>query len=251
MKMYGAWCVTWCLGLMMCACVEEGRDEDHGVQLSENESESDDVLSGMLQDSLRGDGKNDTAQLQPGVFVSGVPSTRFELAAGPDEQGKQRKDLWCWAATTQMVLNFHGVSIVQEDIVLRAFGDLRNMAASSTPQIAQVVQGWTLIDRQGMPWAIDAQGYEEVDLIPMIEDLHFNSPLIVALGNEPFNRGASGHAYVLSAITYRVDARGGVYPISVEMRDPWPDNPSHSQLSWEAFMSRYWGHVRVRAYPEG
>jgi hypothetical protein len=240
------WCGVFSLCGLMLGCVEQ--EDPEQTAMAPQQAEEGATLSEMLEESLNADSKSDTAQLEPGVFVSGVPSTRFELAAGPDDQGKQRKDLWCWAATTQMVLNFHGVSIVQEDIVQRAFGDLRNMGASSATQIGQVIEGWSLVDRQGKSWALDAKGTEQVDLIPMIEDLHFNSPLIVALYNEQGMSG-DGHAYVLSAMTYRVDARGFVFPISVDLRDPWPESPSHSRISWEEFMSRYWGHVRVRAYP--
>lgn len=243
--------------VLMCVCVlcswmactsEEGSSPEvvrGGESMLEGEALSADLEASLKQQS---GGKSDTAELAPGVFISGVPSTQFELASGPDAQGKQRKDLWCWAATMQMVLNFHGVDVLQEDIVYRAFGDLRNQPASSTPQIADVVRGWTFSDRVGDAWALDAVGVKQVDLIPMIEDLHFNSPLIVALANEPGATGGSGHAYVLSAITYQVDARGLVYPLSVDLRDPWPDNPSHSKITWQEFMSRYWGHVRVRAY---
>ena len=35
---------------------------------------------------------------------------------------RQEKDCWCWAACVQMVLNYQGINVDQEDVVRRAKG---------------------------------------------------------------------------------------------------------------------------------
>ena len=251
--MKNAWLfkVLCALSLMMSlsAC---GEDEPERSPVEAPQAEPEGVLSPELEEALKqesGSGKEDTAQLAPGVFTSGVPATRFVVSAQPDREGKQRKERWCWAATLQMVLNFHQVYIVQEDIVQRAFGDLRDLGLDNVAMIAQVIKGWSFVDRFGSAWALDAQGQEFLDPIGMIQDLHFNMPLITALLNTPGTLADGGHVYVISAITYQVDAAGLVYPLYVELSDPWPENQSFTKMSWPEYVSRYYGHVRVRAYP--
>lgn len=191
-------------------------------------------------------GKTDTSQVAPGVYTSGIRTQSFELAAMPDEWGKQRMSQWCWAATLQMVLNYHGVAIAQEDIVLRAYGGFINRPAHGVGEIAQSVTGWQFSDRQQVPWLVEAVAVEQINVTSLLQDLHFNQPVVLALQNE---QDAGGHAYVLSAITYKVDARGRVFPLSVSLRDPWPEKPAHSVLDWSAFVARFIGYVQLRATP--
>lgn len=47
-------------------------------------------------------------QLEPNYFTAGVPSMSFYPVA---LIGRQRCPEWCWAASCQMVLNFHGLYV--------------------------------------------------------------------------------------------------------------------------------------------
>ena len=73
---------------------------------------------------LPGLGRADMQQLGPNYFAAGVVSGEFEFFAAPQQQGRQRQQNWCWAATTQMVLNYHGLYVTQEQVVARIFGKL-------------------------------------------------------------------------------------------------------------------------------
>jgi len=63
-------------------------------------------------------------EMQPGLYCAGIPSKDFKYRAAPESSGRQRQTNWCWAASIQMVLNFHGVDVTQEEIVQRIFGTL-------------------------------------------------------------------------------------------------------------------------------
>ena len=47
----------------------------------------------------------------------GIPSVQMNYMAAA-----QRNSQWCWAAAIQMVLNYYGVNILQEQIVARTYG---------------------------------------------------------------------------------------------------------------------------------
>lgn len=221
------------LGLVACGA-EEGQPQ-------ERPSVEDGAQVGTLPaDSL---GRADTVQLAPGIYQSGVPTQRFELSAMPDQWGRQRMSQWCWAASSQMVLNFHGVPVSQEDVVLRAYGGFLDRPAASTEEIALAIHGWQVVDAFGQPRVVQAVPFTQMDVTELLQDLHFNQPVVMALRNR---EGGGGHAYVLSSITYQLDAQGWVYPIEVSLRDPWPENPGHITLPWDETLQRMIGYVRVR-----
>ena len=76
--------------------------------------------------------------------------------------------------------------------------------------------------------------------LSLIDDLAHHWPLIVGLGGDPV-----GHAYVLTAITYKVD--GGNNPIiqTVVLRNPWPGSRSREEMSWDEFTSKVIFATRV------
>ena len=228
------------LALLLTLCSTAcGAPEEQGQEETSYSAEE----RGVLPDS---GGKSDTIQVRPGEYISGIPPARFELLSMPDTWGRQHKSNWCWAATLQMILRFHGVLVNQEDIVLRAYGDHRDRPANSA-EITRTVDNWQFVDAADNIWQVNALTQNEVTVSSVLEDLHYNQPVLVGLSAPPAETGAVGHAYVLSAISYRLDSRGFVYPDTVQLRDPWPDNPSLVELPWSEFMERHMFYVRVRA----
>jgi hypothetical protein len=55
----------------------------------------------------------DIKQLDQNLFVAGVQSGEFDYFASPNQNGRQRQANWCWAASIQMVLNYHGLYVSQ------------------------------------------------------------------------------------------------------------------------------------------
>ena len=190
---------------------------------------------------LSGQGHTQTIlELQPGFYCAGIPSSDFELLAAPETAGKQRQSNWCWAASIQMILNFHGVEITQEDIVSYVFGDLVDSPATSDTVLA-TLSGWE-ISSNGQNAKVTASPYVERGT-DIIADLAYQQPLIVGLQTPE----GIGHACVLTAVSYILDSYTNM-PIlqGVVIRDPWPTRQSRIEMSWDEFYRRLMFIARVR-----
>ena len=131
-------------------------------------------------------------QLGLNYFVAGIPSAEFEYFAATDVAGRQRQANWCWAATVQMVLNYHGLFVSQEQIVHRIYGDLVDRPAGPN-EILEALSGWAP-DARGRFSSIYATPYI-VRGSDIVRDLASRWPIVVGLRGEPI-----GHAYVLTAV---------------------------------------------------
>lgn len=181
--------------------------------------------------------RSDVARLGPNLFVAGVPTQHFTYFAAPQRGGRQRSANWCWAACIQMVLNYHGVRVTQEQIVRKVYGRLIDRPAGARTIIA-ALNGWAPsingrpVYVQAMPYYVNAQ--------TIIRDLTYRWPLIVGLRQQPIS-----HAYVLTAVKYGFNSWRQPVPVSVVLRDPWPGNPSRVELPWTVFASRVMFATRV------
>ncbi|MDR3562470.1 MAG: papain-like cysteine protease family protein [Negativicutes bacterium] len=180
----------------------------------------------------------ETAHLGPGLYMAGVPTEQFQYFAAPDGYGRQRAANWCWAASIQMVLNYHGLYITQEEIVTRIYGKLIDQPGEPA-QILQALSGWAP-DMRGRYSAIVADPYS-ISEAALVSDLAYRWPLIVGLKGDPV-----GHAYVLTAVNYEVDSQNNPNIKSVVLRNPWPGGPSREVMNWKEFMSRLTFATRVR-----
>ena len=180
-------------------------------------------------------------QIGPNLFVAGVPSDQFEFFAAASSAGRQRQSNWCWAASIQMVLNYHGLFVAQEQIVQRIYGAQVDYPAQPG-QILAALSGWAP-DTRGRYSAIYASPYTYSGG-QLVQDLAYRWPIIVGLQNP----GGGGHAVVLTAVYYSVDQWKNPWFQSVVIRDPWPGNPSRQQISWAEFQQRlmFMAHVRVQ-----
>lgn len=178
-------------------------------------------------------------EISPGYYMAGIPTAEFVDFAAPEAAGRQRQANWCWAATVQMVLNYHGLRVTQEEIVQRIFGAQID-APGQPAHILAALSGWAPDNRNR---------YSAISASPVVwtgsqivQDLAYKWPLIVGLQSEPI-----GHAYVLTAVYYRVNPYNNE-PIfdRVVLRDPWPDSPSRQEMSWDEFQRRLTFVARVR-----
>lgn len=175
-----------------------------------------------------------------GYFVAGVPSEQFVHFAAPESAGKQRMQNWCWAACIQMVLNYHGLYVDQQDIVGRVFGQAVDRPANGE-QILAALSGWAP-DSRGRRSAIYADPYH-VDAATIVNDLDKRWPLIVGLAGP---RGmATGHAYVLTAVYFSKDNFGNPTIHRVVLRDPYPGYPSRQEMDINDFLQRLQFATRV------
>jgi len=179
----------------------------------------------------------ETAHLGPGFDMAGVPTNQFQYFASPEDYGRQRADNWCWAACIQMVLNYHGIYVTQEEIVTRIYGKAVDQPGQPE-QILQALSGWAP-DTRGRYSTIVADPYL-INGSSLVSDLTYRWPLIVGLRGNPV-----GHACVLTAVTYKVDMHNRPIIKSVVLRNPWPGSPSREEMSWKEFMSRVTFATRV------
>ncbi|HEV7448614.1 MAG TPA: papain-like cysteine protease family protein [Steroidobacteraceae bacterium] len=191
--------------------------------------------------SIASASRADIQQLGPNLFVAGVPSGQFDFFAAPAQAGRQRQANWCWAASVQMVLNYHGLFVAQEQIVQRIYGAQVDLPAQPD-QILAALSGWAP-DARGRYSAIYASPYT-LSGSQIVQDLAYRWPLIAGLRNP----NGGGHAVVVTAVYYSVDQWNNPIFQRVVIRDPWPTNPSRQELSWEEFQQRvmFMAHVHVQ-----
>lgn len=199
---------------------------------------------------LTSSARADLQQIGPNSFVAGVRTDEFRYFTAPEVVGRQRQQNWCWAACVQMVLNYHGLFVTQEQVVQQVFGTLVDRPATET-DILRALSGWAP-DARGRFSAITASPYVWDEAI--ISDLAYKWPLIAAVKNED---GQSGHAYVLTALQFHNEPYVTGYwygrpvygqrPVFdyVILRDPWPNSESRQVWTWAKFRSRVMNLNRV------
>ena len=172
-------------------------------------------------------------EIEPNHYAAGIPAEEFEFCAAPRHHGRQRQANWCWAACIQMVLNWHGLYVTQEDVVARLFGATPD--APATPdQVIALLSGW-LPDSRGRTSGIRAEPLSQ-DPAQVIADLSWRWPYIVGLKGS----GAIGHVVVWSAVTYTLDQNRHPQFTGVVVRDPSPASLSRQELAWGDFVG-LWG----------
>jgi hypothetical protein len=166
------------------------------------------------------------------VYV-GIPESEFSNIAS---FGKQHNMNWCWAACIQMILNYHSIPVLQEQIVKRTLGKLFDKPAD--PNIMfKALNGWE-VDVYGNRVLVSSNFYS-TDTKEITTFLATKKPLIVGLSQQGTN---IGHAYVLIGMFYEtyLKSNGDITykPHSVLLVDPWPGSNSIKDISWLDFANR-------------
>lgn len=150
------------------------------------------------------------------VTYVGIASDNFNYFAS-----SQRNSNWCWAASLQMIFNYYGVDITQEQIVERSYGadpygNLPNWTGSFQVITANL-NNWNMdnLGRQYMVaaslnWGAPTPAY-------LIQELSQQRPVLIGYKSGP----SSGHAVVITACSY-IQTPSGPYIQSIIVRDPWP-----------------------------
>jgi len=165
-------------------------------------------------------------QLGPNYFVAGPPSTEIQ-----DIAASQNCENWCWAACIQMVLNYHGLYVTQEQVVQRVYGDLPCLPGNAS-QIMGALSGWAP-DMRGRYSEIYSQ-YGVYNGVDVVDQLSRRWPIIVGLTMPE----GGGHAYLLTAIYYSTDQWNNPIIDKVILRNPWPEAESREEMDWNTFIYR-------------
>jgi hypothetical protein len=146
----------------------------------------------------------------------GIPSATFNYV-----YSAQANSQWCWAASIQMILNYYGVDIAQEEIVRRSFGSDPYGNLPNWPGSFQVItanlNNWG-IDANGQRYRVQAV-FGNGPPVPsmLLQELSNGQPVLIAYMTGP----SSGHAVVATAASYTPSPAGPVVQ-SIVVRDPWP-----------------------------
>lgn len=146
----------------------------------------------------------------------GIPSERFNYCAA-----SQRSSNWCWAASLQMIFNYYGVNISQEQIVYRSYGidpqgNLPNWAGSFEVITANL-NNWN-IDNFGRRYSVSANlNWGAPSPVYLIQELAAQRPVLVGYQSGP----NTGHAVVITACSFTQTNFGPIIN-SIVVRDPFP-----------------------------
>jgi hypothetical protein len=180
---------------------------------------------------LFSNGQANVQQIGPNYFVAGVNTEQFNYVAA---SSRQRANNWCWAACIQMVLNYHGLYITQEDIVRQCYGGLYDKPGGYE-EFAVGLNRWAYNNR-GSISKVSFNSYP-TNSNEIVNFLSGDWPLIVGINTG----GDIGHAYVLTAIYYSIgtDQYGNAVAIAdkVVLRDPSPGQVSRQEWPWQTFAS--------------
>jgi hypothetical protein len=131
----------------------------------------------------------------------------------------QWKDEWCWAASSQLILNLYGIPITQADIVHSIHGNFDDYGGSDSDISA------SLNGRAQTPSGVRQIHSIEGSGLPapaiLIDQLRTGHPILIAYQSGPY----SGHAVVVTAAAYFPSPQGPIVT-SLVTRDPWP-SPDH------------------------
>ncbi|MBS1914157.1 MAG: C39 family peptidase [Bacteroidetes bacterium] len=201
------------------------------------------LIAGLLAAASAAAQQPSIMQIRPGVWAAGIPTEEFEYFAAPETAGHQRQSNWCWAACVQMVLNYHGIPVTQEQVVERIFGGAAPNVAGQPDQILEALTGWA-VTRDGQKVRVSSSSFA-FDGSEIVRDLAERSPIVVGVRTSQ----ATGHAYVLTAVTYTVNRANEPIFLTAILRDPWPNNQSRIEVPWSTFQRNWMFMARVRVEP--
>ena len=178
-------------------------------------------------------------------WFHGAQTLAFENSARPETHGKQRCGMWCWAASAQMVFNYNGADVQQEDFVKALFGDTRNSPANNLALIQSMI--FYGRDRNQRPIQVQVSTVEP-DANLLIQDLTAGHLFITGIYYPLHLRGASqGHVYVLTGVETLTDPDSGqVFIENVVLRDPERGKASRRTMPWNEFLSNRMWLVQTR-----
>ncbi len=179
------------------------------------------------------------------ISFVGIPSSKMDYVAST-----QKKPQWCWAASSQMVLNYYKVAITQSQIVERTYGkdmygNLPDWAA--TLETIHLVLNNLSVDNRGNQYIVNAQfGKGTPEPLFLIDELSQQRPVIIA-----YQSNTGGHVVVVTAVSYTESDFGPVIK-SFIVRDPKPTEENklaHGKVEFDAAtlsnrITAYW-FIRV------
>jgi hypothetical protein len=140
------------------------------------------------------------------VYTIGIRTEIFNFFAAA-----QTKTEWCWAASIQMILNYHGIPVNQDEVVQHSHGVLTDDPGTD---------GDITNALNGLIGGNNVSGVENPGIPPpntLIDQLRAGNPILQAISTGQF----SGHCVVITAASY-IQTPMGPQVVDLVIRDPWP-----------------------------
>lgn len=178
-------------------------------------------------------------------MLMGIPSEALDVT-----YSSQRNSMWCWAASIQMVLQYHGIRTVQQDIVARTFGpDAQGNLPNKPGDLKSITANLNNfnVDRAGTTYQVESifgEGAPPVSLL--LDEMDRREPLIIGYRSGP----NMGHAVVITGVVYSQTAQGPMIH-KIIVRDPWPSDENRAtngRVEYDAreFAPKIQGYWKVR-----
>lgn len=175
----------------------------------------------------------------------GIPSEALDVT-----YSSQRNSMWCWAASIQMVLQYHGIRTVQQDIVARTFGpDAQGNLPNKPGDLKNITANLNNfnVDRAGTTYQVESifgEGAPPVSLL--LDEMDRREPLIIGYRSGP----NMGHAVVVTGAVYSQTPQGPMIH-KIIVRDPWPSDENRAtngRVEYDAreFAPKIQGYWKVR-----
>lgn len=160
---------------------------------------------------------------------------RFERVNLGNEVTSKNQLFWDWAACLTMCLNYNGLNVLQEQVITLVNGPIEEPEGG--PQDLMFAINKNTPTAWGKPSKVFTST-SNVSPDVIFDELYANKPLIIGAGSPALE----GRAYVITAMAYNInyDAAGnqtGITPITVTLRDPWPNSPVNRQVNWLDFVN--------------
>lgn len=147
--------------------------------------------------------------------------------------GGQYLSQWCWAACIEMVFRYYGYRVSQVRIVRDTWGGIVNLPGYPGQILANLNRTW--IDDRGRRFGVSGDVYS-ANPITAAGDLADDMPLII---------GTTGHAMVLTSLTYVRDQLGNGEVTAAVVRDPWPGRGRRILSPQEWYGTNFLARIRV------
>ncbi len=175
------------------------------------------------------------------IHFVGIPNKEFDYDAAAQENVQ-----WCWAASIQMILNYYGLKVNQDEVVEKSYprdenGKLPNWPATYD-LITDNLNNW-VINYDGTVHHIHAEmGEGAPSPASLVEELSNGRPVILA-----FETGHhSTHAIVVTGAMYKESDLGPLVR-NILARDPWPDAHNVQSVGLNQYPAKSLAEL-VRAY---
>ena len=150
--------------------------------------------------------------------------------------GTQEKTMWCWAATIQLILAYHGIEQSQSDLVKRVKGSDVNQSIGNTRMPSLINGTYETLD--GDDVNLSAKGHYPHELTDdaIVNEVQAGRPMIIGLKGR--QRSNLNHAVILRGVAVDNETEKPTRIILFDPMDKFGTDGTERTIAWDEFRSR-------------